>query len=124
MLDEACNARHMKPMLIYKIFRADEWRTLEAEGKTQGAPIDLADGYIHFSTAAQAAETAAKYFAGVEGLMLLAVEAKGCDEIKWEPSRGGALFPHLYRPLRLSDVIWAKPLPVEGAGHSFPPEMQ
>jgi uncharacterized protein (DUF952 family) len=124
MLDEGRNALHMKPMLIYKIFRVDEWRTLEAAGQTQGAPIDLADGYIHFSTAAQAAETAAKYFAGVEALMLLAVEADGCDAIKWEPSRGGALFPHLYRPLRLSDVLWAKPLPVAGAGHSFPPEMQ
>jgi len=111
-------------MLIYKIFRSDEWRALQADGETFGAPIDLADGYIHFSTAAQAAETAAKYFAGIDGLMLLAVEAEGEDAIKWEPSRGGALFPHLYRPLRLTDVLWAKPLPVRGAGHNFPPEMK
>ncbi len=114
----------MNPMLIYKIFRADEWRALEAKGETLGAPIDLTDGYVHFSTAEQAAETATKYFAGVEGLMLLAVEAEGCADIKWEPSRGGALFPHLYRALTLADVLWAKPLPIEGAGHRFPPEMQ
>lgn len=111
-------------MLIYKIFRASEWRTLEAEGHTLGAPIDLADGFVHFSTAAQAAETATKYFAGVDGLMLLAVEAENCTEIKWEPSRGGALFPHLYRALRLQDVLWAKPLPCHGEGHTFPPEIQ
>ncbi len=110
-------------MLIYKIFRAEEWRALQAAGETTGAPVDLADGYIHFSTAAQAPETAAKYFAGVAGLMLLAVEAEGLEALKWEPSRGGALFPHLYRPLRLSDVLWARPLPCEGAGHIFPPEM-
>lgn len=110
-------------MLIYKIFKTDEWRALQADGETKGAPIDLTDGFVHFSTAAQAAETAAKYFAGVEGLMLLAVEAEGCDALKWEPSRGGALFPHLYRPLKITDVRWAKPLPCKGAGHGFPPEM-
>ena len=111
-------------MLIYKIFRADEWRNLQAEGETLGAPIDLADGFVHFSTAAQAAETASKYFAGVQGLMLLAVEAESCIGLKWEPSRGGDLFPHLYRPLRMADVLWAKPLPSNSAGHSFPAEMQ
>ena len=63
-------------MLIFKIFRADEWATLRREGKTQGAPIDVADGYVHFSTVAQAAETAAKHFAGEENLMLLAVDAQ------------------------------------------------
>ncbi|MBL1438067.1 MAG: DUF952 domain-containing protein [Rhodobacteraceae bacterium] len=111
-------------MLIYKIFRADEWRSLQTEGETLGAPIDLADGYVHFSTASQAAETAAKYFAGVGGLMLLAVDADKCTPIKWEVSRGGAQFPHLYRALKLTDVLWAKPLPCEGAGHIFPPEMK
>ncbi len=111
-------------MLIYKIFRTDEWRALEAEGETLGAPIDLADGFVHFSTAAQAAETAEKYFAGVEGLMLIAVESDSCAPLKWEPSRGGDLFPHLYRALELSDVLWAKPLRCKGTGHIFPPEMQ
>jgi len=111
-------------MLIYKIFRAEEWLVLQAQGQTTGAPIDLADGYIHFSTAEQAAETAEKYFADQDGLMLLAVKSDAIAEIKWEPSRGGALFPHLYRPLTMADVLWAKPLPCTGAGHSFPAEMQ
>jgi len=111
-------------MLIYKIFRTPEWHALQADGTTPGAPIDLADGYIHFSTAEQAAETAAKHFAGVEGLWLIAVEADGLDGLKWEPSRGGALFPHLYRPLLLSDVVWAWPLPLEASGHIFPEAMR
>ncbi len=111
-------------MLVYKIFRADEWRALEANGETQGAPIDLADGYIHLSTAAQAAETAAKYFPNIQGLMLLAIDSQTCAPLTWEPSRGGALFPHLYRALKRSDVLWAKPLPCQGDGHIFPPEMQ
>lgn len=108
-------------MLIYKIFRAPEWEALAADGSTRGAPIDLADGYIHFSTAAQAQETAAKHFAGVDGLVLAAVEAETLgDNLRWEPSRGGQDFPHLYRPLRLSDVVWHKPLPVVDGAHRFP----
>ena len=107
-------------MLIYKIFRADEWATLQADGETVGAPIDVADGYIHFSTAATVAETAAKYFAGVEGLVLLAVEADTLDPLKWEPAREGVLFPHLYRKLRMDDVVWHKPLPLKGGVHEFP----
>lgn len=107
-------------MLIYKIFRADEWASLRDNGETLGAPIDLADGYVHFSTADQVAETAAKYFAGIDGLVLLAVETDGLDALKWEPSRGGALFPHLYRALHLTDVVWHKPLPFENGQHIFP----
>ena len=107
-------------MLIYKIFRADEWAAMQAAGETAGAPIDLADGYIHFSTAETVAETAAKYFAGVDGLMLIAVEADGLDTLKWEPARQGVLFPHLYRKLCMDDVVWARPLPVENGHHSFP----
>ncbi|MGH1367054.1 MAG: DUF952 domain-containing protein [Maritimibacter sp.] len=111
-------------MLIYKIFRAPEWAAFEASGQTDGAPIDVSDGYIHFSTAKQAGETAAKHFAGVEGLVLVACEseAMGAD-LKWEPSRGGALFPHLYRPLDATDVLWVKPLPLVGSAHVFPEGM-
>ncbi|UWQ30824.1 DUF952 domain-containing protein [Leisingera sp. M523] len=111
-------------MLIYKIFRADEWAALQAAGETTGAPIDVADGYVHFSTATQAAETAAKHFAGAEGLTLLACDAvaMGAD-LKWEVSRGGAEFPHLYRNLRMSDVVWSKPLPLAEGVHQFPEEM-
>lgn len=111
-------------MLIYKIFRDDEWRAFEGAGHTEGAPVDLADGYIHFSTATQAAETAAKHFAGAEGLWLLAFEADLLGEaLVWEPSRGGALFPHLYRPLRLDEMLWIEPLPLEDGVHRFPAAM-
>lgn len=111
-------------MLIYKIFRAPEWAALQAEGQTLGAPIDVADGYVHFSTAAQARETAAKHFAGEDGLVLLALEADDLgDALRWEPSRGGALFPHLYRALRLSDVLWHRDLPLVDGQHRFPAEM-
>ncbi len=109
-------------MLIYKIFTAEEWAGLEAAGETRGAPVDLADGFVHFSDAGQVAETAAKHFTGREGLMLLAVEAQTLGEaLKWEVSRGGALFPHLYAPLRRGDVLWARPLPLGPDGaHVFP----
>ena len=108
-------------MLIFKIFRSDEWSTLRAKGETAGAPIDVADGYVHFSTAAQAAETAAKHFAGQDDLFLLAVETDPLgDDLKWEVSRGDALFPHLYRPLNLADVTWALPLPLVNGTHQFP----
>ena len=112
-------------MLIYKIFRADEWAELETKGQTQGAPVDLADGFVHFSTADQAAETAAKHFAGEDGLHLLAVQTDTLgDALKWEPSRGGALFPHLYRALNLSDIAWHLPLPLVGGAHQFPEGME
>lgn len=111
-------------MLIYKILRDDEWRAFEGAGHTEGAPVDLADGFIHFSTAAQAAETAAKHFAGAEGLWLLAFEADAMgDALKWEPSRGGALFPHLYRSLRLDEMAWIEALPLVGGEHQFPAAM-
>ncbi|WP_342070462.1 DUF952 domain-containing protein [Yoonia algicola] len=107
-------------MLIYKIFRADEWATLQADGETVGAPIDVADGYIHFSTAETVAETAAKYFSGAEGLVLLALESDRLDPLKWEPARENVLFPHLYRKLRMDDVLWSKPLPLIDGVHQFP----
>lgn len=111
-------------MLIYKIFRRAEWETLENDGQTLGAAIDVSDGYIHFSTATQAAETAAKHFAGEEGLILAALDADALGHaLKWEPSRGGALFPHLYRVLKRDDVLWHKPLPLGPQGHEFPKEM-
>ena len=112
-------------MLVYKILRAPEWEAFTAQSATAGAPIDLEDGYIHLSTAVQAPETAAKYFAGEDGLMLVAVEVDrlGTD-LKWEPARGGAMFPHLYRELDATDVAWSRPLPLGTDGrHAFPPEM-
>ena len=111
-------------MLIYKIFRAPEWAALQAAGETEGAPVDLADGFVHFSTAAQVRETAAKHFAGEDGLVLLALEAEALGPgLIWEPSRGGALFPHLYRVLRMGDVLWSRPLPLGAEGHRFPDDL-
>lgn len=110
-------------MLIYKILTADQWRALERDGESKGAPIDLADGFVHFSKAEQVAETAAKHFAGKTGLMLLAVEAEALGEaLKWEPSRGNDLFPHLYGPLRVADATWARPLPLGQNGKHVLPE--
>ena len=108
-------------MLIYKIFRGPEWAALRRDTTTTGAPIDVTDGYIHFSTATQAGETAAKHFAGQDNLFLIAVEADRLgDDLKWEPSRGGALFPHLYRDMQIADVHWAQPLPLVDGTHQFP----
>ena len=107
--------------LIYKILRDDEYRALKELGETTGAPIDVADGYIHFSTAETVAETAAKYFDGVTGLKLLAYEDSGMgDALKYEHSRGGLLFPHLYGLLKHADAIWVKDLPFENGAHQFP----
>lgn len=112
-------------MLIYKIFRAPEWAELQAKGATTGAPVDIADGFVHFSTAEQAAETAAKHFAGEDGLEILALDPDTLgDALKWEPSRGGALFPHLYRALSLSDIAWHMPLPLVDGVHQFPEGME
>ena len=107
-------------MLIYKIFRSNEWADLQNLGETPGAPIDVADGYVHFSTAETVAETAAKYFADVEGLILCALEAESLEPLKWEPAREGVLFPHLYRNIRLSDIKWSKPLSLVDGTHQFP----
>ncbi|MEE9453845.1 MAG: DUF952 domain-containing protein [Paracoccaceae bacterium] len=108
-------------MMIYKIFRAHEWAAFEQAGKTAGAPVDLADGFVHFSTGKQVAETVSKYFANEDGLTILALDSAALgDALKWEPSRGGDLFPHLYRPLHMLDIIWSKPLARGPKGHIFP----
>lgn len=108
-------------MLIFKIFRRPEWQAFRDAGHTRGAPIDLSDGYIHFSTAEQVTETASKHFGGVSDLVLVAFEADQMgDALKWEPSRGGALFPHLYRELLIEEVQWDKSLPLGASGHIFP----
>lgn len=109
-------------MLIYKILRAEERAEFEAAGRTRGAPVDLADGYIHFSTAAQVAGTLGRHFAHERGLWLLAVDADAAGAaLRWEAARGGALFPHLYRPLVREDVLWARPI-ADGAEGPVAPE--
>lgn len=108
--------------LIYKICSEALWRDAERVGVFAGAAIDLEDGYIHFSTAAQARETAARHFAGQGDLVLVAIAAEALGEsLRWEPSRGGDLFPHLYGPLRLDAVRWVQSLPLGPDGrHVFP----
>ena len=109
-------------MAIYKIFRAPEWDALQAAGRTAGAPIDVADGFVHLSDASQVEETARLHFAGVEGLVLAAVDdGRLGPDLRWEASRGGAPFPHLYRDLRLDDVLWSAPLPLRDGRHALPP---
>ena len=108
---------------VYKICPAALWRAAEREGTFRGAPVDLRDGFIHFSSAGQVAETAAKHFAGERDLVLLRVDAARLGErLKWEPSRGGALFPHLYGELDAKAVRQVDPLPLGPDGrHVFPP---
>ena len=108
--------------VVYKIVSETLWQEAERSGVFAGAAIDLTDGFIHFSTAAQARETAARHFAGQAGLLLVAVDAgKLGDTLVFEPSRGGDLFPHLYGSLPLSAVLWRAPLPLAADGtHVFP----
>ena len=111
--------------IIYKISGVALWNEAERSGIFTGAPVDVADGFIHFSTAAQAVETAARHFAGRSDLVLVAVDtdALGAD-LRYEPSRGGALFPHLYATLALSAVRWVKPLPLGPDGRHVFPELE
>ncbi len=108
-------------MMIFKICARTAWEQAKQAGVYTGAPIDLADGFIHFSSADQVRETAAKHFAFQDDQWLLAVDGEALGErLVWEVSRGGALFPHLYRPLALDEVVWAKPLPMRADGtHDF-----
>jgi len=94
--------------LIYKIVPAPLWREAETRGGFAGSPVDVRDGFIHFSTAEQLAETARKHFAGQRNLLLITVDTAQLD-LRWEPSRGGQLFPHLYGPLPLSAVRLVEP---------------
>ncbi len=112
----------MTNSIIYKITPEDAWQAARANGIFEGAPIDLADGYIHFSTAEQARETAAKHFTNQDNLLLVAIDATALgDALKWEPSRGGALFPHLYATLSMDVVLWEKPMPLDENGvHQMP----
>ncbi len=108
--------------VVYKIVPDTLWQQARQTGVFHGAAIDLTDGFIHFSTAKQARETAARHFAGQAGLLLVAIDGDALgDKLVFEPSRGGDLFPHLYAPLPLSAVLWEKPLPLGADGaHIFP----
>jgi uncharacterized protein (DUF952 family) len=110
--------------LIYKVCGEAEWTAAEASGRYEGSVDDQRDGFIHFSTPAQLPGTLAKHFAGRGDLVLIAVEAEALGgALRWEPSRGGDLFPHLYATLDRSAVLWVRPLPRdESGGHSIPQE--
>ncbi|MDE3177618.1 MAG: DUF952 domain-containing protein [Pseudomonadota bacterium] len=95
--------------LVYKVVGRDDWAAAEREGVFHGAAIDLKDGYIHLSAADQVAKTVALYFAERDDLLLVALDAEAFPALKWEPSRGGAPFPHLYASLPLDRVAWARP---------------
>jgi uncharacterized protein (DUF952 family) len=108
---------------VYKIVSASAFAEAKRAGQFRGSPDDLRDGFIHLSAAQQLAGTLAKHFAGQQDLVLLAVNAErlGVD-LKWEPSRGGELFPHLYAPLDLAAVLWSKPLRLDNDGSHILPE--
>jgi uncharacterized protein (DUF952 family) len=106
--------------IIYKILDGGDWGAAVAAGLFAGSPVDLADGFIHFSTAAQAQETARRHFAGRRGLVLAAFDSDSLGEaLRWEPSRGGDLFPHLYAPLDPALALSVTPLSLgpDGAPH-------
>jgi len=107
--------------LVYKILSIEDWRKAEEAGVFAGSTVDRADGYIHFSGIEQVPETAAIWFAGRNDLTLVAVDAATlAPHLRWEPSRGGALFPHLYGALPMSAVVWSRPLPLGPDGrHDF-----
>jgi uncharacterized protein (DUF952 family) len=108
--------------VIYKICPTELWNAALAAGVFRGAPLDLADGYIHFSTLEQVRETAARHFAGQGDLVIVAVEAEALGpSLRYEPARGGQLFPHLFGPLDPALALWAAPLPLGPDGeHVFP----
>ena len=108
--------------LIFHMARAAEWAAAETAGSYHGADEDRADGFIHFSTATQVRESAAKHRTGETGLILVACDPDALgDALKWEPARGGELFPHLYGDIPMTAVVWAEPLPLGGDGlHVFP----
>ena len=111
-----------RPDVAYKVLTADQVAALERDGSFAGAPVDLADGFVHMSTAAQLTETVERHFAGQPGLHVAAVDLGALgSELKWEESRGGALFPHLYGPLSLGAVIAHGPLERDDAGAVQPP---
>jgi len=109
-------------VLVFKIVSVAEWRAAERDGLFRGAPVDRSDGFIHLSTAAQVRDTAARHFHRQADLLLVAYDSAGLGPaLKWEPSRGGALFPHLYGTLDPRAALWVKPLPLGRVGeHVFP----
>lgn len=109
---------------LYKVLSRDEWQKAEADGVFRGSGIDLSDGFIHLSSSEQVVDTVRLYFAGADDLVLVAVDADAVSEtLKWEASRGGALFPHIYGDLPLSAVSAIHDLPLVDGAHQFPSDL-
>ena len=108
--------------LVYKICSRAEWDAAEGLGRFTGSTADLADGFIHLSAGNQMRETAARHFKGMEGLVLVAFRGDDLDGLRWEPSRGGALFPHVYGSLPTTKALWVRPLNLVDGVHRFPDE--
>jgi uncharacterized protein (DUF952 family) len=125
-VNSAAMLRQMtQPVFVYRLLSADAWESARREGRFLGTEHDLRDGFIHFSTAAQVAETAARHYAGQVSLILLWVRTAALGAaLRFEPSRGGALFPHLYAELPVTAVARAEPLPLADGTHRFPPGLE
>lgn len=109
--------------VVYKICSQSEWLAAAADGVYRGSKVDERDGFIHLSAAGQVRQTAARHFAGQEGLVLVAFDTENLDGVTWEPSRGGDLFPHVYGVLPVAKALWIKDLPVSGPSHRFPDDI-
>ncbi|MFN4143821.1 DUF952 domain-containing protein [Aestuariivirga sp.] len=105
---------------LYKILSAAEWREALAKGVFEGSAVDRKDGFIHLSAAHQVRETARRHFAGEADLVLVGFAEADLPALKWEPSRGGELFPHVYGPIATRLAVKAEPLPLEAGAHRFP----
>lgn len=114
-----------KEAIIFKISTLGEWANAEVAGRFNGSAVDVRDGYIHFSTASQLTDTLEKHYAGLDGLVLIAVDAEELGEaLVYEPARGGELFPHLYGELRMQAVLWVKPLVLKANGGHVLPDLE
>jgi uncharacterized protein (DUF952 family) len=117
------NEQAGRARLVFKILREAEWKDAVAAATYGGSALDLEDGFIHLSAADQVCETAARYFAGQTDLALVAFIEGSFNGLKWEASRGGDLFPHVYGAIPTAAAEWVKPLPLADGVHVFPAEM-
>ena len=106
--------------ILYKILSADQWDAAQATGLFTGSAVDIKDGFIHLSTAEQMRETAARHFTGQDGLVLVGFREEDLANLKWEPSRGGELFPHVYGVIETASAVSQDPLSLENGVHHFP----
>ena len=106
--------------ILYKILTAAQWRAAQARGVFEGSAVDQKDGFIHLSAGHQMRETAARHFAGQEDLLLVGFREADLADLRWEPSRGGDLFPHVYGPVATAAACSVDPLPLVDGVHRFP----